>query len=87
MAEQADLKLRVFISSTFRDVHTERDVLTRDVFPRLAAELNAHGVHLYPIDLRWGVTAADSASGNALKICLDEIDRCGFSISRRFVHK
>ena len=41
MAEQADLKLRVFISSTFRDVHTERDVLTRDVFPRLAAELNA----------------------------------------------
>ena len=73
MAEHADLKLRVFISSTFRDVHTERDVLTRDVFPRLAAELNAYGVHLYPFDLRWGVTAAESQAGDALKVCLDEI--------------
>ena len=29
--------VRVFISSTFRDTHGERDILTRKVFPRLRA--------------------------------------------------
>lgn len=29
-----------------------------------------------PLDLRWGVTSEQSGTGQVLKICLEEIDRC-----------
>src|SRR5262245_57550048 len=64
--------VRVFISSTFRDMQAERDHLVRFVFPRLRETLALRRVHLVDVDLRWGVTADQSA----LELCLDEIDRC-----------
>jgi hypothetical protein len=36
--------VRVFISSTFNDMHGERDVLTRVVFPQLNNECKARRV-------------------------------------------
>ena len=45
---------RVFISSTFRDMHAERDELVKTVFPALRERLAPHRVHLVDIDLRWG---------------------------------
>jgi hypothetical protein len=85
---------RVFISSTFRDTHGERDVLTRkarfcgrargprrllhraffvllslkvrpcsQVFPRLREAFARRYINVREIDLRWGVTEAESASG------------------------
>ncbi|MBI3797269.1 MAG: DUF4062 domain-containing protein [Deltaproteobacteria bacterium] len=46
--------VRVFISSTFRDMQAERDHLVRFVFPRLREQLLPRRIHLVDIDLRWG---------------------------------
>ena len=64
--------VRVFISSTFRDMHAERDHLVRFVFPRLREELLKHRIHLIDVDLRWGVTSDQDALG----VCREVIDEC-----------
>ncbi len=53
---------RVFISSTFLDMHGERDLLTRYVFPELRARAAKHFINVYEIDLRWGVTEEQTRS-------------------------
>jgi len=68
--------IRVFISSTFRDMQAERDHLVRTVFPELKEMCRALRVHLIDVDLRWGVSETDAESGKAIDICLDEIDSC-----------
>eukprot|EP01125_Pyxidicula_operculata_P019749 TRINITY_DN7182_c0_g1_i1.p1 TRINITY_DN7182_c0_g1~~TRINITY_DN7182_c0_g1_i1.p1 ORF type:complete len:1565 (+),score=417.22 TRINITY_DN7182_c0_g1_i1:40-4734(+) len=65
---------RIFISSTFRDMHGERDYLTRHVFPELQERCQKLKVHVHPVDLRWGVTSDDTE--NALELCLTELDSC-----------
>lgn len=65
-------EIRVFISSTFRDMQAERDHLVRFVFPRLREELLKRRMHLVDVDLRWGVTADQ----DAFELCVDEIKRC-----------
>lgn len=67
--------VRIFISSTFRDMHAERDYLVKVVFPRLRQWCEQRRLHLVDVDLRWGVTREDAESGKALEICLSEIDR------------
>ena len=64
--------VRVFISSTFRDMQAERDHLVRFVFPRLREDLLRRRIHLVDVDLRWGVTSDQ----DAFELCMDEIDRC-----------
>jgi hypothetical protein len=64
--------VRVFISSTFRDMQAERDHLVRFVFPRLREQLLKRRIHLVDVDLRWGVTGDQ----DAFDLCMDEIDRC-----------
>ena len=49
--------VRVFISSTFKDMQAERDHLVRFVFPRLREELLKRRIHFVDVDLRWGVTS------------------------------
>lgn len=68
--------VRVFISSTFRDMHAERDHLIKVVFPRLRADLEKDRVHLTDIDLRWGVTREQAENDQVLGLCLQLIDRC-----------
>ena len=65
----------VFISSTFRDMHAERDWLVRVVFPSIRERLLPHRIHLDDIDLRWGVTQEQAERDAALDLCLDQIDR------------
>ncbi|MBM3791808.1 MAG: DUF4062 domain-containing protein, partial [Acidobacteria bacterium] len=70
----------VFISSTFRDMHAERDWLRHHVFPRLEEKLRERRHTFEPIDLRVGVETAEAGSEGArellvLKVCLDEIKR------------
>ena len=65
---------RVFISSTFRDMHTERDYLSKVIFPGIREELKPRGIYLVDVDLRWGITEEESEKGETLKICLDEIE-------------
>jgi hypothetical protein len=66
--------VKIFVSSTFADMHFERDHLVRAVFPRLAEELAERRIHLYPVDLRWRITDADSR--RALEICMDVLEDC-----------
>ena len=68
--------IRVFISSTFRDMHAERDYLSRQVFPELRSRCQKRGAEFIGLDLRWGVTEEEARREGALKICLDEIERC-----------
>jgi hypothetical protein len=70
----------LFISSTFRDLHSERDQLNNVVFPALAERLRARRCRLEPIDLRVGVETADTQTERErelqiLKVCLAEIER------------
>src|SRR5688572_1636998 len=64
--------IRVFISSTFRDMQAERDHLVRFVFPRVREKLLKRHLRLVDVDLRWGV-AADQ---DAFDLCMREIDLC-----------
>jgi len=66
------LIVRVFISSTFRDMQAERDHLVRFVFPRLREQLLPLRIHLVDVDLRWGVTSEQ----NALEVCREIVDEC-----------
>lgn len=68
--------VRVFISSTFRDMQAERDELVKRVFPELRKLCEQRGVTWGEVDLRWGVTDEQKAEGNVLPICLAEIRRC-----------
>lgn len=63
--------MRVFISSTFQDMHLEREKLIKEVFPKLKKECEKRGVHFCEVDLRWGVVEDQTA----LPVCLSEIDR------------
>jgi hypothetical protein len=68
--------VRVFISSTFRDFIQERDELVKKVFPELRRRCKERFVELVEVDLRWGITAHLTESGQVLPICLSEIDKC-----------
>lgn len=70
-----DRAIRVFISSTFRDMQLERDELVKRVFPRIRKLCEQRGVSWSEVDLRWGVTDEQKAEGAVLPICLAEIDR------------
>jgi WD40 repeat protein len=64
--------VKVFISSTFRDMEAERDHLVRVVFPKLREKLIKRCIHLVDVDLRWGVTSEQ----DALDVCREIIDDC-----------
>lgn len=69
--------VHVFISSTFNDMHAERDYLVKQVFPRLAEWCERRRLRLVDIDLRWGVTEADATQNQrAVQVCLERIDAC-----------
>ncbi len=64
------------MSSTFRDMQAEREVLIKQVFPAIRARCARRGVTFAEVDLRWGVTDEQKSEGAVLPICLAEIDRC-----------
>jgi len=66
----------VFISSTFRDMHSERDILIKQVFPRIRERLTTHRIRLIDIDLRWGITAEQAENDKTIEFCLDSIEGC-----------
>ncbi len=68
--------VRVFVSSTFRDMQAEREELVKRVFPQLRKLCEERGVAFVDVDLRWGVTDEEAAEGKVLPICLAEIERC-----------
>ncbi len=73
-APPSDRVIRVFISSTFRDMHAEREELLKFVFPKLRHICESRGVVWGEVDLRWGIT--DEQKAEVVPICLKEIRRC-----------
>ncbi len=71
-----DRQIRVFISSTFRDMQEERDILIKRIFPQLRKMCEERAVTWTEVDLRWGITTEESAEGKVLPLCLEEIQRC-----------
>ncbi|MFH1531358.1 MAG: DUF4062 domain-containing protein [Pseudomonadota bacterium] len=69
--------VHVFVSSTFSDMHAERDFLVKKVFPNLQDWCERRKLRLVDIDLRWGVTEADATrNSGVIQVCLDRIDLC-----------
>ena len=70
----------IFVSSTFKDMHEERDILHKRVIPELNEYAAQYGESVSLCDLRWGVNTEDldseEGSKKVLSVCLDGIDRC-----------
>jgi nephrocystin-3 len=69
-------EIRVFISSTFRDMQEEREELVKQIFPQLRRLCESRGVTWGEVDLRWGVPDEAKAEGKVLPLCLAEIEHC-----------
>jgi len=67
-------QIRIFISSTFRDMMDERSYLVTRIFPELRRYCEERDISLFELDLRWGVTQEESENQMAFKICLNEVD-------------
>src|SRR6266436_4405275 len=68
--------IRVFISSTFRDMQEERDILIKKIFPQVRKLCEERAVTWTEVDLRWGITTEQAAEGKVLPLCLEEIRCC-----------
>ena len=69
-------QIRLFLSSTFRDMENERHELLTRVFPLFRQQCLERQVVFSEIDLRWGITEEDAHNGQTVQICLEEIARC-----------
>ena len=49
----------IFVSSTFKDMHEERDILHKRVIPALNEYAAQYGESVSLCDLRWGVNTED----------------------------
>lgn len=70
----------IFVSSTFKDMHEERDIMHKRVIPELNEYAVQYGESVSLCDLRWGVNTEDLDSEErarkVLSVCMVEIDRC-----------
>ena len=66
--------VRIFISSTFRDMHAERDELVKYIFPELRKKCRERQVEFVEVDLRWGISEDETKQGKVLPIIMKEIE-------------
>lgn len=71
----ASRTFRVFVSSTFLDLKSERDALQRLTYPRLVDLCARHGAAFQAIDLRWGISEEASLDQRTMDVCLSEVQR------------
>lgn len=71
--------IALFLSSTFADMQSERDIIREKVTPELADAVRELGANVEFIDLRWGInTSGEDEKTSSQKIiytCFDEIKR------------
>lgn len=69
----------IFVSSTFKDMQKERDLLRNEVLPEINKVARLYGESIRFSDLRWGIdttSLSEIESGETvLSACFDEIDR------------
>ena len=68
--------IRLFVSSTFTDFMEERDILNRQVFPKIEAYCKSRGYTFQAVDLRFGVSKSAVEAQDTMAICLEEVKRC-----------
>lgn len=72
--------LQIFVSSTFQDMLTERDLLNHEVLPRLNYEWKPAHTTVQFTDLRWGIDTKELSEQEATQkifgYCFSEIDKC-----------
>uniref|UniRef100_A0A1I8GCU2 AAA domain-containing protein n=1 Tax=Macrostomum lignano TaxID=282301 RepID=A0A1I8GCU2_9PLAT len=69
--------VRVFISSTFSDMHLERNVLMNQIYPKLKQFCREqHGIAFQIVDMRWGLHETAATDQTAAEVCLDEVENC-----------
>jgi nephrocystin-3 len=68
--------IRVFVSSSFRDMVEERNELMTHTWPSLRRFCRERQVEFVEVDLRWGIPEEHSTRKETLKLCLDEIRAC-----------
>lgn len=73
---KASKEICVFLSSTFSDMGTERNLLMEDVYPYLRALSRKLGYSFNVSDMRWGVRDEMTDEHQAVEICTTEIQRC-----------
>lgn len=68
----------IFVSSTFQDMHQERDLLHNIVLPEIQEFARSTGKSVTFRDLRWGVDtkalSQEESSTKVIQVCFDEID-------------
>ena len=69
--------VNIFISSTFKDLHLERDFITRYLVPDLNDKLSPYAIRVNVIDLRSGIDTSkygeEEKESRILQVCIDEI--------------
>jgi nephrocystin-3 len=65
--------VRIFVSSTFRDMNNERNYLMGVIFPELIRIARKRNINVSIIDLRWGITD-EEALKKLIDMCLSQID-------------
>lgn len=72
-------KLSIFLSSTFSDMHKERDIFVNEIIPLVNAEIAKLGLYADVVDLRWGIDtnklSEQEKNKKVLLSCIDEIDK------------
>ncbi|XP_030584090.1 NACHT domain- and WD repeat-containing protein 1 [Archocentrus centrarchus] len=68
--------VRVFISSTFTDMSSERKALLEKAYPEVLSFCRGLGLMFEVVDLRWGIRDVPSGDHEACEIFLQEIERC-----------
>lgn len=55
---------KIFVSSTFKDMQYERDLINNVIMPKLKDDCKQFGEDVYFIDLRWGIDTSDVSDVN-----------------------
>ncbi len=69
-------KVRVFISSSFKEMNAEREIIVNSIFPRLRKKFAQRHIDVVEVDLRWGIQEELFEDPKILEICIDEVIRC-----------
>ncbi|MEW6349784.1 MAG: TIR domain-containing protein [Thermodesulfobacteriota bacterium] len=71
-----DRLVRLFVSSDFRDMWEEREILAKLVFPELRVRCTGREVDFVPVDLNLSAHIVKAHSVQSLRTSLTEIDHC-----------
>ncbi|KAG7513905.1 NACHT domain-containing and WD repeat-containing 1 [Solea senegalensis] len=76
MMKTSSNMIRVFISSTFTDMSSERKALLEKAYPEVQSFCRSLGLVFEVVDLRWGIRNITSGDHKSCDIFLQEMEKC-----------